>query len=499
MNQRHPDMGRRTGRGGTAVLLAQVLKLIIQTAATAVMARMLTPSDYGIIAMVTVVTGCVGLLKDMGLSVSVIQSPEITAAEINSLFWINIVIGLLLTVEGILLAPLLAMFYGKPEVRGICAILSISFLINSLTAQQSALLQRNLQFRCLATIDLASVAVAAVVGTLLAWRHWGYWALVASLLAGQATALPLVWYCFRWMPGRPSISEAARHIRFGGAATVGGVCAYIVRNLDNFLLGKYASQTALGVYSKAYSLLLLPMQLLSGPLSTVMLPVLSRLQDDELRFKHYYLQAIRLLAFAGMPLVGCLVVVAPEIVQIILGPRWHESATLFRLMSLGAWLGTFNIAIGWLLTSTGKINRLLQISLLSAGLFAMGFIAALPWGARGMAVAFSVCYLVLNLGILTFGFRGTPVTARGFVQTITFPALASVICSLVGLWIANQIAGGPWSRLIGLSTLIFGLYALCGISFRWGRAEMKETMGTLRKIASQFQTINPLQTQDELP
>jgi hypothetical protein len=116
-----------------------------------------------------------------------------------------------------------------------------------------------------------------------------------------------------------------------------------------------------------------------------------------------------------------------------------------------------------------------------------------------MAVAFSVCYLVLNLAILTFGFRGTPVTEREFVQTITFPALASVSCSLVGLWIANQIAGGPWSRLIGLSTLIFGLYALCGISFRWGRAEMKETMGTLRKIASQFQTINPLQTQDELP
>src|ERR1700733_14789792 len=212
----------------------------MQSVATVVLARLLTPADFGLVAMVTAITGLAQGFADLGLSEATIQHPEINHNQVSTLFWINVAIGLALTLIAVALAPLLAWFYREPRLRDITFLISLTFLIGGLRVQHDALLRRQMRFSSLAIRDIASYVVAVPVAILLAWRGACYWALVAMPLILNLSQMTLSWLMVRWVPGLPRRDAKVRSlIAFGGNIAASYLIFNLNNNADNVLIGWY--------------------------------------------------------------------------------------------------------------------------------------------------------------------------------------------------------------------------------------------------------------------
>src|SRR3954470_7247283 len=233
------DLGRRTARGGVVTVVSQALTFIITLGATAVMARLLTPQDYGLVGMVAVFANFVAMFKDMGLSTATIQRAEIDYYQISTLFWLNVALSVAVMAIAIALSPAVAWFYGDWRLLSITIVTSFGFLISGLMVQHEALLRRQMKFLVLAVASLSSVIVGYIVGITFAWYGFKYWALVFSQLALVTFNTIAVWIACRWRPGRPRRNTGVGSmVRFGGNLTGFTTINYFSRNLDNLLIGR---------------------------------------------------------------------------------------------------------------------------------------------------------------------------------------------------------------------------------------------------------------------
>ena len=287
------DLKGRSVRGGAVTMAGQGVRFFLQMGSTVVLARLLTPQDFGLIAMVTAVTGFVMMFKDMGLSMATVQRAEVNHAQISTLFWINVTLSLGVMLVTAALAPAIAWFYGEPRLTWITLALAGAFIFGGLTIQHQALLRRNMRFGTLALIGIISMVMGIVAAIIAAWYGAGYWALVIMQLAGAITGAIAVWVVCGWRPGLPVRRSGVREmLAFGGNLTGFNVINYFARNADNLLIGKFWGSGPLGLYSKAYGLLMLPLRQINAPLSAVAIPALSRLKDEPERYRNYYIKAV---------------------------------------------------------------------------------------------------------------------------------------------------------------------------------------------------------------
>lgn len=249
------DLKGQSIRGGAITIGAQACKFVLQLGVNVVVTRLLTPQDYGLLAMVNSVTGIVHLFKDLGLSTATVQKAEINHGQISTLFWVNMALsatGALLTAA---IAPVIAWFYGEPRLIGITLVLSLAIFLSGLTVQHSALLTRQMRFAALAIADITSILVAITTAIVLALYGAGYWALVLMQLALMITYVVAVWVMCSWRPGPPVRHSGVRSmLAFGGNVTGFSFLHYLAQNLDNVLIGRYAGAQQLGVYAKASTL-----------------------------------------------------------------------------------------------------------------------------------------------------------------------------------------------------------------------------------------------------
>ena len=428
------NLGRRSVRGGMLTAAGQVMKTGVQMGSTAVLARLLVPADFGLVAMVAVFTGFIGLFKDLGLSMATVQRETITHRQVSTLFWINIALSLALTGLTAAVAPLIAWFYGKPELFGIMMLTGGAFVLGGASAQHVALLRRQMRYPQLAILEVVSLAFGGMIAIALALLGWGYWAL-AMLPVGQAFATTILSFSFtRWLPGRPAFNpETWDMIRFGGNLTGFTAVNYFARNGDNILIGRFVGAAALGIYSKAYGLLLLPLRQINGPIGAVAIPALSRLQKDDAAYRDYYLGVVRTIGYLSMPAVVLLAVLAEDIVLLLLGPSWLEAVPIFRALSASAFLQTVSATTGWVMTSRGQADRLLRWGVFQSVVAVIAFAAGLPWGALGVAIATSIQGVLLFLPTLAFAYKATPVRVADVLQTLTLPVLVSLLIFAVAI------------------------------------------------------------------
>ncbi|MGO8737596.1 lipopolysaccharide biosynthesis protein [Rhodoblastus sp.] len=287
----HADLRGRSVRGGLVNLTSQGAQFLIQSIATVVLARLLTPADFGLVAMVATITGLGQAFADLGLSEATIQRKEITHNQVSTLFWINVAIGLALMLLTAALAPVLATFYREPRLVKITLLVSLTFLIGGLRVQPDAILKRQMRFSSIAIRDVAGYCLAVPLAIAMAWRGAGYWALVALPLTLNLSALILSWLMVDWRPGLPRRdAQVSSMIAFGGNVAASYFLLTISRSADNVLVGWYWGAGPLGLYSKAYNLLMLPVRQLSVPAAGVAIPAFSRIQSDPERFARYYLR-----------------------------------------------------------------------------------------------------------------------------------------------------------------------------------------------------------------
>jgi len=456
------QLKRKSVRGGAVTLVSQGLKFVLTTGSTMILARLLTPADFGLQGMVLAITGVVGLFGDIGLSVATIQRDEITHEQTSTLFWINVALGSSLAILVALLAPILVAFYHEPRLIWMTIGSAATFFIGGLGVQHSALLVREMRFVALAKIQIASLIVSSAVGIGMAAFGCGYVALIGSMVAAPAITVAGLWFAVRWIPGIPRRGYGLRSaLHFGGILTLNNLIVYVGYNVEKILLGRFWGAVALGLYGKAYSLVNLPTTQLHSSIYTVAFPAFSRLQADRHRLNSSFLQVYKAVVSLSIPATICCMLFAEEMIRVALGPKWDVAAPIFRL--LGPTVLAFGMInpFGWFLVSTGRVVRSFKMSLLIAPLVIIAILMGLRYGPKGVALSYSIVMTLLTAPVIIWAVYGTGITFIDILRAFKPPILAGLLAAVAGL--AFRVALGevlaPFPLLILGLVLVLGLYA----------------------------------------
>jgi polysaccharide transporter, PST family len=434
------DFKNKAVKSGVVTVSAQMVTIAIQLASIVILSRLLSPADFGTIAMIAAITAFVGLFRDMGLSTASIQKKELSYEQSNLLFWINILAGMVLMFVLMALSPVIAWFYDKPELKPVALLLSVTFLIASASAQHSALMQRAMRFKPKAVAEIGGAFLTLLLSSVLAILGYGYWSLAWGTVAGALLTSLLFFVLSDFRPGLPKKAEGVREmLGFGANITAFEFVNYFHRNLDNVLIGRVWGAEALGLYSRAYQMMMLPLNSLRAPINAVALPVLSKLQNDPLEFRRYYCKITSLLAMLSMPLMAFLVVNADDVVLLALGKQWVEVVPIFMLLGLAGFIQPVASLRGLVLISLGFTKRYLAWGVINTILVCVAFFIGLPWGGVGVACAYVIANYLILYPSLIWIFKGTPIAPVNFFVAVSLPFLSSIVASGVSYAVMNQL------------------------------------------------------------
>lgn len=431
----------RSVRAGTLTVASQFAKLVLQTLATALLARILLPEDFGLIAMVVAITNFALFIGDLGLVSATIQRKNITHSQVNAMFWVNVAFGAALSLILLMLSPLIARFYHEPRLTYIVVIIGVTFLFGGLSAQHLALLRRQMKFTQIAVTDVLSLVIGIAVAIVMAMHGWKYWALVWQTFFQSLSSTSLLWFFSRWRPSLPKWDhDIPSMIAFGGHLTGSNLLNYFSRNLDNLLIGWILGPSVLGLYSKAYNILMVPIRQINAPITSVALPAVSQLQENAARFNSYILNLVSMAAIFTVPLVIYTIVDADNIVLLLLGKDWIASAEIFRNLGPAALVGAISFIPGLLLVSTARTKLQLKLSFWSAIVIVSSFCLGIIWGANGVAIAYSITYTIMFSITLFVACSGSPVRFSAVVGRLSMPLLAGCISALILAYVKDAIA-----------------------------------------------------------
>ncbi|MDK1493482.1 lipopolysaccharide biosynthesis protein [Sinorhizobium sp. 7-81] len=432
MNAENIRFGRLALRGGLVTGGAQAIRMVVQFVSVIVLARLLAPEDFGLVASVSPIVAFVGLFQNLGLQQAVIQRKEIGERELNQVFWISTLVGLVCTLVVVALSPAIAFFYGDQRMTAIAIAAALPLLLGSLAALPLALMNRHLKFGQLALNDVYAAVVGLLVTATAAYLGMGYWSLVIGPAASAAVALLAAWWTTRWMPGRPAFAIDRDIISFGANLTGFNLVNFFSRNLDNVLIGKFSGPIELGYYDRAYKLLLFPLQNITQPLSRVMIPLMSRIQEDKLRFRDIYLRTNWLLAAVTMPGIAAVTSAAEPTVSILFGEQWLPVAPIFAWLGIASLMQPVSSTTGWIFICQGETKTMFRWGIYSSLTTVLSFVVGLQWGAIGVAAAYAVSGYVLRVPVLAWLLqRVGPVSAIDFLYVqglFLVSALAAWIC-----------------------------------------------------------------------
>ena len=421
------DLKQRSVRGGIVTIAAQASKFSLKFGSTIVLARLLVPEDYGLIGMAAVIIGFVEYFKDLGLSTATIQRREINHQQISTLFWINLGVSCLVTLIVIFIAPAVAAFYKEPRLEGITLALAINFIFGGLTVQHQALLKRQMQFTSLAKIEIVSMFAGVLTAVISAYYGLNYWSLVLMLMATAFTNMLGVWIACKWRPGLPSRdSQISSMLAYGGNLTGFGVVNYFSRNLDNVLIGYRWGSQELGLYAQAYKLVLLPIQQINNPVTSVALPTLSSLQSEPAQYCRYYYKAMLSISALGLPLIGFLFASADKVILLVLGKQWLATVPIFKLLMPAAFNATIGVGLGWAYQSLGDVGRQLRWGIGSSIANAILFFIGVQWGAIGVAAIYGLSRPLFSIVGFAYCYHNTPLKLTKLIATLSYPTVASM-------------------------------------------------------------------------
>lgn len=369
---------------------SQVLLNVLRLGLAVLLARLLTPRDFGVAGMVLVFAAFVIPFADVGLGAAFVQRSVLGRKDAPTLFWTSIVAGTAFTLLGVAVSGSLASFYGEPGVQPLFAVLSLTFMITALGATHRSLLVRDLNFRSLELRLLAGTFAGAAVALVVALRGHGPWAFVALELTVASVSTVLLWALSPWRPSFAYSTASLRALAGFGTRSLGARLLGDVNQLaDKLLIGRFLGATPLGLYTLSYNLVLIPFNRVVAPLQEVLFPALSRIQDDARRMGGAWLRAIRLVAAVALPAMLGLIAVTPEFISTVLGERWLPAVRVVQILAV---VGLLQSIVGLnhtVLQAAGRTSTLLRFALLTTALNVSAFVVGLRWGIVGVAVAYA--------------------------------------------------------------------------------------------------------------
>ena len=454
------DLRQRTARAAVARLCAQAANLLLRVISLGVLARLLEPKDFGLVSMVTALTGVLNLLRDFGLSAASVQSPTVSEEQKTTLFWINVLFGATLAGTGVALAPLVSAFYQEPRVYWVTVVIATTFLFNAAGIQHAALLQRQMRFTALSLIDTGSWIVSTSVAILAAKAGFGYWSLVAMTVTLPIASTAACWLATAWVPGMPRRGTGIRRIlRFGGTITINGLVIYAASNFEKVLLGRFWGADAIGIYGRAYQLIRLPTDTLNGAVGEVAFSALSRLQDDHKRLKGFFLTGYSLVIGLTLPATCACCVFASDLIALLLGPKWNDAAPIFRLLTPTILVYAIANPLGWLLGAIGMVERGLKMSLAMAPFIIAANFVGLPYGPKGVAVANSTVMTLWLMPVIAWSVHGTVISLKDVMIVISGPLASVAVAGILALGATWLCGPSHLIRLVIGGLVLSGSYA----------------------------------------
>lgn len=460
------SLGRSALGGAGATILWQGVRLVLLALSIVILARLLDPADYGLVAMVTALIGIGELLRDMGLSMASVQAKTVSAEEKSNLFWANTLIGAVLTAAAYLLAEPIAALYGREELVGITHALAFTFLINGVATQFKAQINRDLRFMTLGFTEALPQAAGLAAAIVWAVSIGGYGALVIQALVIAAGGLLLDLVFARWWPrGYSRTTSIRRFLRFGGALAGTQTLAYLSKNLDTVALGLTVGSTPLGWYNRAYQITVLPLTQLTAPMSRVAVPILSRVQDDARAFGRF-LRAGQFFS-VGLASVcyGTIVGMAEPLVRVVLGETWLPAAPVLQVLAISGVFRAMGQVPYWLFLSKGHAGRQFRFYLVAQPVIIVGILVGLPFGLIGVAWGVSAGYAIFWIAQMLWAARATDtptggliLSALGIVLSVGVPiaGIGLLVTSLLGQPIVVIIVGLAASAVY-LAVLVFAV------------------------------------------
>jgi O-antigen/teichoic acid export membrane protein len=500
-NAASSELRRLAIRGAAATVSASGVGLVVQVIGTVILAHLLTPADFGVVTMVTTFSLLLSSFGSNGFTEAVIQFEEMDHYTASNLFWLNSGAGLVLAMAFVPAGLALARFYKNPLVANAAMGVSPAIFIGAASVVHLALLKRAMRFAATSTNDLVGRVVYTAVPILLAWRGWGYRALVAGIVAQQVSVTIGAWWLYRWIPSWPRrTGKTAAAIRFAAKVYGQQGLRYARGNMDNLLVGWRFNAAALGLYKKAYDLFALSASLLSGSLDNLALAALSRVNQDPARFRRYLSTSLGVIAFVGMAVSADLTLVGRHVVRLVLGPQWLESGRIFELFGPG--IGAMLLAgtVGWIHLSIGNPGRWLRWTLLELAVTASLFLVALPWGPKGIAAAWSVSYYVLLIPAFWYAGRPIGLGVSFFVAAVWRYAAAALPAGFATAAIfrdtpfwASPVGRGPaLAGAVIISSAFVALYLGAVVLLHWGFAPFRQLTSLLRELAPRRTVASPV-------
>ncbi|OLB33767.1 MAG: hypothetical protein AUH11_20195 [Acidobacteria bacterium 13_2_20CM_57_17] len=475
---------RRTAvRGAGVTIVSSGMSFAVQIAATMVLARLLTPADFGIVTMVTTFSLLLCSFGLNGFTELILQREHVTHSLASNLFWINIAVGLLLTIAFAASGSLIALFYHDPLVKHVVEGMSLTIVTGSFSVIHVALLNRAMRFTAVSANNIVSRVASVAVSITLALTGWGYWALVAGYVAQQISTSVGAWILCRWTPGLPRrVPGTGAAVRFATNVYSHFSFNYFALNTDNLLVGWRFGAQALGFYKKAFDIFFLPLCQLLSPISAVVVTTLSRFNREFDQYRRYLLAGISVLSFLGMAVGADLTLVGRDLIRLFLGQHWEEAGRIFMFFGPGIGVMLLYNTHGWIHLSVGRPDRWFRWGVIEFLCTVCLFFVALPWGPKGIALAWTVSFFILMFP--AFRYAGGPINlgvAPIFAIIWKF-FVASVVAACTTAWLIHMVqfeatpgALGAFARFLSTSLLFLLLYISAVVALHRGFGPIYQT------------------------
>jgi O-antigen/teichoic acid export membrane protein len=438
-----------------------VSRQALQFVIIAVLARLLSPEDFGLVAMILLLVEFATLFSELGFGAALIQKKELEERHLSSVFWVNVGAGLLLTALFALGAPLVAAFYDEPALAPLTIALSLSFLLGAFNTVQAMLCRRDMAFRRLALFFIIPMIIGGVAGLGLALAGFGVWALVGRYLVQQAAQTAIMWHMTAWKPRFMFDWQAVRELSGFSLNMVGfRTLTYWTRSTDTLLMGRFTDAASLGLYNRAFSTLVMPVTQVTRTLALVMFPALSRIQDEPARVRNIVLRSYRLIALITLPFILGLAATAEPFIVTIYGPQWISTAPILRVMALATLTQPLIVPMEWVYLSQGRADLQFRWALITGLTTIVAFAVGVQWGALGVAAAYAIPGYVLWYPSVVIPGRLIGLGFGEYLRNIA-PLVACALVMAAVVWLVG-LALPPdwphWAQLVVMTLAGVGVY-----------------------------------------
>jgi polysaccharide transporter, PST family len=442
-NRPYAGLGRTSLHGGLTLVVARGANIIVQVASTILLARLLSPHDFGLVAMVLALVGLAPMLIDLGTADASTQKTQITRVDVSTLFWLNVAIGAALTALFAGSSGFIAAFFGEPALTAIALVSSLTFMMTAVSTQHYALMRRAMQFRHLAMIDVTSNVVGSIISIAMAFTGWGYWSLVAKPIVTTGLAVVGVWTSCPWVPGRPEVTPGVKElVGFGMGVTGFTMTDYLARSADRVAIGYVYGPGPLGYFQNAFLVYSNLMSIITEQLHNIASSGLSKLRNDLDELRRSWAAALSLMSFISSAAFATLAVTGQDFVVLLLGQKWAPAGPLLSIFAVRGIAHSVERTLGWLHVAAGRSDRWTRWGLVSAACQLIALAVGLPFGLIGVAIAYAI--VMFGLFVPALAYAGSPVGvgARDVLSAVGPQMASGLIAAAFGFTVQQVLLVG---------------------------------------------------------